>query len=103
MADYQYSGSIGVTEAGVVLYFDDIITGDRFRPTSITVQNDGSDDVLVTWVKPEANAYGWPIKNGESTGIGRRDNLAEPGWEGIGLICASGETCTVRVLAVRCA
>jgi predicted S18 family serine protease len=104
----QDSRSISATQANTAVTFTDQ-DGVAFSAFVVTVTNDGGDTVYVNLSSTTATAgtnKEVKIPSGESFTFNRMDRDSPNssvwvGFSGIGVICAAGETATVRVVALR--
>lgn len=99
------SGAAGISASqsnSVVTFTDNHSGGDAsaFNATKIVIVNDGPDPIFVDYVDTTASTADWQVKIGESL-ILSPPALTSQGVPGIGIICASGKTATVRVNATR--
>jgi hypothetical protein len=84
----EYVASVSATQTNSAVDFG-------FPAGRIIVANDGADDVYVTFVSTTSTTSKFPIHSGEAFTLNGMQT------SGIGLICASGKTATVRVGAWR--
>jgi hypothetical protein len=86
----EYVTSVSATATNTQVLFG-------FNASTIVVANDGANTVYLTLASGTSTTSKFPIKNGESFNI----RLDSSPAKGLGLICASTETATVRVGAWR--
>lgn len=85
----EYVATVSATAVNTAVSFG-------FKATTILVVNDGSNTVFVTLASSTATTSKFPVKSSETFSI----QLNSPA-QGMGLICATSETATVRVGAWR--
>jgi hypothetical protein len=101
----QYSASVSATQTNSAVTFTDQSAA-AFSAYTVTVVNDGGDDIYVNFSSTTATAgtnKEVQLKSGESYTANRiaRDGTDWVGFSGIGVICATGKTATARVTALR--
>jgi len=85
----EFNQVVSATDANTAISFG-------FKARDVLIINDGADEVFVTLGSTIATLTKFELKVGEAIGI----TLESP-TEGMGLICNSAETATVRVIAWR--
>jgi hypothetical protein len=90
----QYNTSVSSSQANTTVSFG-------FDPSYLLLINDGSSEVYVNFTGAAATSSSFEIKSGES--LAMTSEAESDGFIGsrIDVICATGETATVRVLALR--
>jgi hypothetical protein len=104
----QDSRSVSATQANSAVTFTDQ-SGATFSAFTVTVTNDGGDAVYLNLTSTVATAgtnKEIKLASGESHTYSRVEREGPNssvwvGFNGLGLICAAGETATVRVVALR--
>lgn len=99
-----YSGTTAATDVNTAVSFTDNRSGGSnaaFKATHVVVWNDGPNSVHVDLGDTTATTADRKIKAGESFSEDWDARLGSDGWPGLGLICAAGETASVRVWADR--
>ena len=101
-AAYQaYSTTVSATQTNSAVAFG-------FTAKQVLVINDGSNEVFIdltdtTAVADTTDSTNVEIKAGSAISFAwdARTDPTLDGWTGMGVICSSGETATVRVTATR--
>ena len=99
-----YSGTIAATQANTATSFIDNHSGGSaaaFNARRVVIINDGPNAVYVDLKDTTATTADRKVASGESFSQVWDSGLGGEGWAGIGLICAAGETASVRVWAER--
>jgi hypothetical protein len=89
----QYNTSVSATQSNTTVSIG-------FDPSYLLLINDGANEVFVNFTGAAATTSSFEIKAGESLGL--TSEAEADGYIGsrFDVICSSGETATVRVLAL---
>lgn len=99
---YQDAGSVSATQTNTAVTFTDDTGSNAFSAASVWLKNDdATNEAYICFsgtVAAASAGCGFELKAGESITV---NFPSDEGQTGIGVICASGETATVRYLAIR--